>query len=111
MYIPKKKYWNSLVDFKTHLEKETSEKVVSFNGYSLVTETTVYGIVSGELICEVKPDEPRASKRRSDGAAADKKRVGAHGSSDHAEPDRKKAREVCAAPVPEKVPRRKKSPK
>lgn len=64
MYIPKKKSWNSLSDFKTHLERETAEKVVSFNGYRLVTETTVYGIAFGELICEINPSSLKATKKR-----------------------------------------------
>ena len=111
MYVPKKKTWNSLAEFKVHLERDTTEKVVSFNGYRLVTETAVYGIAFGELICEVKPNDPPATKRRPDGPAADQKRVGTHGGSDHVKPDRKKASKVRAAPVPKKISRRAKSPK
>lgn len=51
-------------DFKTHLERETAEKIVSFNGFRLVTETTVYGIAFGELICEVNPSILQAAKKR-----------------------------------------------
>jgi hypothetical protein len=49
MYTPKKLKWNSLSEFKIFLERETTEKIVVFNGYKLVTETTEYGIVDGLL--------------------------------------------------------------
>jgi hypothetical protein len=49
MYTPKKLKWNSLTEFKTFLERETTEKIVLFNGYKLVTTTTEYGIVDGLL--------------------------------------------------------------
>lgn len=49
MYIPKKLKWESLDSFKKHLEKDTKERVVKFNGYQLITETTKYGLCLGEL--------------------------------------------------------------
>ena len=48
-YIPKKLKWNSLSELKTHLEKDTNEKVIYFDGYQLVTETTRYGLYNGEI--------------------------------------------------------------
>ena len=111
MYIPKKQNWNSLSELRDFLAKETTEKIVLFNGYQLVTETTIYGLSFGKLhINEVKR-ESKSIKRRSDGTATDKKRMGTHGRSDHAEPDRKKASKVRAAQVPKKVSKPKKSPK
>lgn len=49
MYVPKKLKWTNLIDFKQFLEQETTEKVVFYNGWQLVTETTEYGIVDGVL--------------------------------------------------------------
>ena len=110
MFIPKKIKWNSLTEFKHFLETETTEKIIIFEGWRLVTETTVYGISHGVLrYTEVKYD--RKSKGRFDGTATDKKRVGTHGRSDHVEPNGKKASKVRASKVPKKVPKRKKSPK
>ena len=111
MYTPKKQNWNSLSELRDFLIKETTEKIVLFNGYQLVTETTIYGLSFGKLhINEVKR-ESKSIKRRSDGTTADKERVGTHGGSDHVEPDGKKASKVRAAKVPKKVSKRKKSPK
>jgi len=111
MYTPKKLKWNSLSEFKIFLERETTEKIVVFNGYKLVTETTEYGIVDGILKVMEKQIESKSTKRRSDGSAASKERVGTHGRGDNAKPDRKKASKVRATKVPKKVSRRKKSPK
>lgn len=49
MYVPKKLKWDNLVDFKRFLERETAEKIVLFDGWRLITETTEYGIVDGML--------------------------------------------------------------
>ena len=49
MYSPKKLKWNSLSEFRDFLLRETTEKVVSFNGYRLITETTEYGLLDGLL--------------------------------------------------------------
>jgi hypothetical protein len=49
MYIPKKIKWDSLVSFKKHLENDTKEKITSFNGYELFTETTKYGLCDSQL--------------------------------------------------------------
>lgn len=57
MYIPKKLKWDSLSDFKKFLERETSEKIVEFSGYSLITETTQYGIVDSQLIIRPKQEK------------------------------------------------------
>lgn len=48
-YEPKKKKWNSLSDLKRHLEQETSEEIVQYDGWQLVTKTTRYTIAHGEL--------------------------------------------------------------
>lgn len=49
MYTPKKLKWNSLTEFRDFLQRETTEKIVVFNGYQLITETTEYGIIDGLL--------------------------------------------------------------
>jgi hypothetical protein len=51
MYIPKKLKWDTLGSFKKFLETETSEKIVSYNGYEIITETTEYGIIDSQLNC------------------------------------------------------------
>jgi len=111
VYIPKRLKYNSLSEFKTFLERETTEKIAVFEGWRLVTETTEYGIVDGVLkYNEVKRDS-KSTKGRSNGSATDKERMGTHGRGDNAKPDRKKASKVRASKVPKKVPKRKKSPK
>ena len=111
MYTPKKQNWNSLSEFRDHLARETTEKIVLFNGHQLVTETTIYGLSFGKLnISEVKR-ESKSTKRRSDGTTTDKERMGTHGRSNHAQPDGKKASKVRATKVPKKVSKPKKSPK
>jgi hypothetical protein len=55
MYTPKKLKWNSLSEFKEHLVKETSEKIILFDGWRIVTETTEYGIIHG--ILKVRPKQ------------------------------------------------------
>lgn len=111
MYIPKKQNWNSLSELRDFLIKETAEKVVLFNGYQLVTETTVYGLSFGKLSINEVKRENKSTKGRSDGTTTDKERMGTHGRSDHAKPDRKKASKVCSTKVPKKVSKPKKSPK
>lgn len=69
MYVPKKLKWETLGAFKKHLETETNEKVLVYNGYELFTETTHYGIVEGQLNCRpASPDSmteaPRQSRHR-----------------------------------------------
>jgi hypothetical protein len=51
MYVPKKLKWDTLSAFKKHLETETTEKIVSYNGYEIITETTVYGLLDSQLSC------------------------------------------------------------
>lgn len=57
MYIPKKLKWNSLTEFRDFLVRETTEKIVLFEGWRLVTETTEYGILDGVL--KYKPKEKK----------------------------------------------------
>lgn len=54
MYVPKKLKWDTLGAFKKYLESETTEIIIEYTGYSLVTETTEYGIVDGQLNCREK---------------------------------------------------------
>ena len=49
MYTPKKLKWNSLTEFRDFLQRETTEKIVVFEGWRLITETTEYGIIDGIL--------------------------------------------------------------
>ena len=111
MYLPKKQNWNSLSEFRDHLARETTEKIVFFNGHQLVTETTVYGLSFGKLSINEVKRESKSTKGRSDGTTTDKERMGTHGRSDHAKPDGKKASKVCSTKVPKKVSKPKKSPK
>jgi hypothetical protein len=109
MYIPKKLKWNSLSEFRDFLSRETTEKIVLFEGHRLVTESTEYGLAFGVLnYREVKSE---SIKRRFNGSTTNKERVGTHGGSDHVEPDGKKASKVRASKVPKKVSKPKKSPK
>ena len=115
MYIPKKVKWNSLSELRDFLAKETTEKIVVFDGWRLITETTMYTMCDSKLFIDKPPKEKKgeskSTKGRSDGSATDKERMGTHGRSDNAKPDRKKASKVRASKVPKKVPKRKKSPK
>ena len=63
MYIPVKLKWDTLNAFKRYLETETDEKIVSYNGYELVTESTVYGIVDSELNCRPNPKYTKANSK------------------------------------------------
>ena len=54
MYSPKKLKWNSLTEFKDYLTRETTEKILNFNGYRLVTETTEYSLLDGLLKVSAK---------------------------------------------------------
>lgn len=49
-----KKKWNSLSQLKTHFEREGGEKIVSFNGFELVTGKYKYTLAFGELHREKK---------------------------------------------------------
>ena len=62
MYTPKKLKWNSLTEFKDFLVRETTEKIVIFNGYQLITETTQYSILDGLLRVEPKQKKIAESK-------------------------------------------------
>ena len=111
MYVPKKLKYNSLSEFKQFLERETTEKIVVFDGWRLVTETTEYGLLDGVLNYREVKRESKSVKRRSNGSATDKERMGTHGRSNHVEPNGKKASKVRASKVPKKVSKPKKSPK
>lgn len=60
MYTPKKLKWNSLSEFRDYLARETTEKIVLFNGYKLVTETTEYGMVDSVL--KVSPKQKKVEE-------------------------------------------------
>ena len=111
LYIPKKLKYNSLTEFKQFLERETTEKIVLFEGHRLVTESTEYGLLDGVLNYREVKHASKSIKGRSNGTTADKERMGTHGRSDHAEPNRKKASKVRVAKVPKKVSKPSKSPK
>jgi hypothetical protein len=51
MYVPKKLKWDTLGAFKKFLETETTEKIVVYNGYEIITETTRYGMVDSIISC------------------------------------------------------------
>jgi hypothetical protein len=62
MYTPKKLKWNSLSEFRDYLVANTTEKIVLFNGYKLVTQTTEYGLLDGLLRIypkQKKVEEPK----------------------------------------------------
>jgi hypothetical protein len=62
MYTPKKLKWNSLSEFRDYLVANTAEKIVLFNGYKLVTQTTEYGLLDGLLRIypkQKKVEEPK----------------------------------------------------
>jgi hypothetical protein len=61
MFVPKRTKWGSLTDFRSWLQKETQESVVSFNGIELVTSTTRYTLSLGELCCEPAPKAQRVA--------------------------------------------------
>jgi hypothetical protein len=60
MYTPKKLKWNSLSEFRDYLVRETTEKIVLFEGWRLVTETTEYGLLDG--ILKVNPKQKKVDK-------------------------------------------------
>ena len=62
MYVPKKLKWETLGAFKKHLETETTEKVVVYNGYEIITETTRYGMCDSLL--SYRPVEKPKTKTR-----------------------------------------------
>lgn len=64
MYVPKKLKWDSLDSFRRHLKNDTKEKIVKFNGYELITETTKYGLCFGELSCTPIDTEKKIRKNK-----------------------------------------------
>ena len=55
---PKKRY-NSLSEFRDYLEANNLETVLSFTGYELLTKSTRYWMVDGQVY-----SEPRGRGRR-----------------------------------------------
>ena len=56
--------WHSLSDFRDFLIKEGNEKIVSFNGYQLITDKNEYSLAFSNL--NIKPIEqarPKAIKK------------------------------------------------
>lgn len=41
--------WHSLSDFRDYLLKQNKEKIISFNGYELITNKAKYGLLFGKL--------------------------------------------------------------
>lgn len=67
IYIPKKLKWDTLSAFKKHLETETTEKIVIYNGYEIITETTRYGLCDTQLSCRpLSKAQPDKKKRKND---------------------------------------------
>ena len=68
MYVPKKLKWDTLGSFKKHLETETTEKVVIYNGYEIITETTRYGLCDSQLSCTpiIQTDTSIKRKKKND---------------------------------------------
>ncbi len=69
MYVPKKLKWDTLISFKNHLETETTEKVVIYNGYEIITKTTRYGLCNSQLSCKpikesIENDSNKTSRLR-----------------------------------------------
>ena len=62
MYTPKKLKWNSLSEFRDFLQRETVEKVESFNGYKLITETTEYGMIDSLL--KISPKQKKVVEEK-----------------------------------------------
>ena len=74
MYVPKKLKWETLGSFKKFLETETTEKIVSYNGYEIITETTEYGIIDSQLNC--RPARKKVQKETVNKATeADRKKA------------------------------------
>jgi hypothetical protein len=64
MYTPKKLKWDSLSEFKKFLERDTSEKIVEFSGYKLITETTEYGLLDSRLIISPKKEKVKEEPKQ-----------------------------------------------
>ena len=62
MYTPKKLKWNSLTEFRDYLQRETTEKIVSFDGWRLTTETTEYGIIDSQL--RISPKQKKVAEQK-----------------------------------------------
>jgi hypothetical protein len=58
----KDKSWNTLRDVKEAVVEEGVEKVVSFNGYCLVTDVAEYGLSDGNLRRTLLADRGKTSK-------------------------------------------------
>ena len=64
LYTPKKLKWNSLSELRDHLVKETKEKIVSFDGWQLITESTCYMILDSKLLI-TKPTKKNGKQNKS----------------------------------------------
>jgi hypothetical protein len=64
MYTPKKLKWDSLSEFKKFLERDTSEKILEFSGYKLITETTEYGLLDSRLIISPKKEKVKEEPKQ-----------------------------------------------
>ena len=62
MYTTKKQKWNSLTEIKDFLQRETTEKIVVFEGWRLTTETTEYTILDGLL--KVQPKQKKVVEHK-----------------------------------------------
>lgn len=56
MKVYRKEKWNSLTDLKEAIEKAGKEKIQSFNGFEIVTDTHIYGLAFGKVCVIVIKD-------------------------------------------------------
>lgn len=54
MHTLRRKSYSSLSDVRAEIIRDKQEKVVSFNGYELVTNRRVYGLFDGTVTYEDK---------------------------------------------------------
>lgn len=52
-----KQYWGCLADYKRFLEETGSEKIISFNGFEIITDLARYGLAFGEISRRPHVDE------------------------------------------------------
>lgn len=56
MKVYRKEKWNSLTDLKEAIEKAGKEKIQSFNGFEIVTDTHIYRLAFGKVCVIVIKD-------------------------------------------------------
>ena len=66
MYTPKKVKWNSLSELRDFLAKETTEKIVVFDGWRLITETTMYTMCDSKLFIDKPIKEKKVENKFED---------------------------------------------